>query len=302
MATRQPTPSFHLKIGSLIRIPVKSYTGPRNADSELVNVHRECAEQGANARLGINNFCKACDALVPRDLIAPAYKGDDGQWVIFSKDEIAALAQDADKEMDVLAFVPAEEVNPLYLGPSNFLGPLDKDGAKIFQLFHQSMRRLKRAAVVAYKYRGRDKVGILSAFPDTLVLFDAFYPTEMRSFAEANTFGDLMAPQTFTPAELKRAGEFIDQLAAPFTDAMAQPKDEFLLRVKARIAERLANPDAPILAPVPVRTPAKVIDLEALLSQSIQLSRPKRAVSIPPEPAPSKTAVKKATAKARKAS
>jgi DNA end-binding protein Ku len=274
------TPSFFLFLGMVV-IPVKSYPAARDERVELTNLHAPCAQAGRDARLTVRRVCTACSEEVG-EAIVKGYPVGKGRYVLVAADEIEALAAEKSKGMEIRAFVPWKEVDPVYLGPANYLGPADPAAAKPFQLLRLAMQLSDRAALVQYVGSGRDKIGLIRVVPEALMLHELYYPAEVRSFAAQNRVE--IGPIKVSDEELELALKLVDSLEGPFD--LSGYRNEYMGRLTDLIQARLAGQEPPKLAaPAPA---APVVDLVAAL---------KRSLSARVEPAPAKaTSARKAKA------
>jgi len=167
-----PTPNHLLRVGPLMVLPLKSFPAARNATTELVNLHKRCAEQGLDAKLSMLKRCTSCLEEVPNDQIIKAFPKPTGGNLFFTPGEVKALQAESNKAMDVVGFFPWADVNVLLLGAANFLGPVDGPMLRPFMYFLARMRERGLAAMVTYFGHGRDKVGIIHAGAETLILHD----------------------------------------------------------------------------------------------------------------------------------
>lgn len=293
-----PTPNAVLQLG-LLAIPIKIYPAARNASTELVNLHRPCAEQGTEATLGQFKRCKACQAEVPREQEVKGWKKADGTYLLFSPEEIAALQADKSKGMDVRGFVPFNTVNPIWLGPSSFVGPVDRTTVKVFMLLYETMKQENLAAIVSYFGHGRDKRGLIFAGEETLVLWDAFFPAELRTYA-AQAKVELTTTE-LTAQERGLGKQIIDGLRCDFTQMWMTdlPGDTFLARVEALKDAREKGLPMPELPATPAINTGS--DLLALLQGTVSSLRTKRQITVdPPSKPPVKIEVAEPKAKARR--
>lgn len=264
------TPSFFIE-WSVISVPVKSKPAARNQKTELTIFHTGC-----NAPRKQLFLCTACDkpAMTDEDIVK-AYKTEADRHVLLTPAEIDELASEKSKRLEVKAFVPFEEVDPVYLGPSFHLGPIDPSAGKGFTLLREAMRMTGRAALVQYAGAGRDKIGLIRPTPDALMLHELFYATEV------NAFEGLKPAVTLSDSELDLAKQLVGSFEASFHDALEQHQDGFEVRLQALIAAREAGETAPVEVARPV---APVIDLMAALKQSLEARKaPAKAAAAAPK-------------------
>lgn len=278
-----PTPS-HILRWQLIVLPLKSHPLARNAYHGALNFHKECLDAGnLDARLGEASRCKACLKIVEK---AETIKGfpENGTIIQVQDEELKALAGEKNKAMDLVGFFPFADVDPKYLGASNLIGPLDKVTERPYMLLYSLMRSQSLGALVTYMGYGRDKIGVIRAGDESLVLFDAFFPAEIRTYADQFKFP--LTPMTFSDAELRLARQLVDTSMVNFSEVIATQRDSYLDRVESLKETRRQGLPMPQFEKATVSAPGN--DLLAALTASLNV-RTTRAFD---EPAPTKPPVK----------
>lgn len=273
-----PTPNAVIQLG-LVTIPIKIWPAARNESADLVNLHRPCAEKGEEARLGQLKRCKVCQKEVPKEEEVKGWQKEDGTYLLFTPQEIAALQAEKSKGMEVRGFVPFADVDPIWLGPSNYIGPVDKTSMKVFMLLLELMKQEGLAAVVSYYGHGRDKRGIIRPFRDFLMLHDCFFPAEIREYSEARPAPVELFKIDFSVGERTAGVQLINSLRCDFTSTWMNdmPGDTFLARVdqlKEAREKGLPMPELPATPEIAVGG-----DLMALLQGSVTSIKSKRQIN-----------------------
>jgi DNA end-binding protein Ku len=262
------TPSFYVSWG-LVTIPVKSYPAARDERVEFKIVHGPCAQEEKAADTKLERRCLGCTQLVPKAEEMKANEVEEGRYVLVTDEELKGLTAEKTKTMEIRRFVPLAGIDPIYLGRSNFLGPADPAAIKGFQLLRLAMRQKGKeyAAVVQYVESSREKVGIIRATDEALVLHEAFYPDEIRSFAEQSRIA--MKDVPLSKEEMALAKELLEASAGPFSlDGLS---DTYQKRVRELIEARRAGLPAPKIEAKVVAAPA--VDLMAALKESLNAAR-----------------------------
>ena len=83
--------------------------------------------------------------------------------VVLDSDDFADLPLSSKKVIDVLEFVPADQVDPLYLGKSYYLAADGGPGAKPYVLLRDALEGSELYALVKVALRSRESLG---AAPD----------------------------------------------------------------------------------------------------------------------------------------
>ena len=104
----------------LLNVPVKLYSAVARRNIAL----REIRDSDS-ARIKHRRVAEGTDEEVPYENIVKAYELTPGQYVPLSKDEMAALAPEKTRAIDVLDFVDIEEIDPMYFDSPYYLGPAE---------------------------------------------------------------------------------------------------------------------------------------------------------------------------------
>src|SRR5919198_230399 len=97
-------------------------------------LHGKC-----HSRLKQQYVCPKDGEIVTRDQMVKGYEFAKDQYVVFSEDEIKAMAEESSRTIEITEFVPASKVDPIYFESAYYLGP-DKGGEKAYKLLTEAMR------------------------------------------------------------------------------------------------------------------------------------------------------------------
>jgi DNA end-binding protein Ku len=204
------------------------------------------------------------------DEIVKGYEVEKGKYVIFTDEDLdAATARGGSKLVDVIQFVDASEIDPIYYNKSYYLGP-EKTGVKAYQILLDALKNGRRVGICKVALRDKEYLSTLRAMDGVLVLETMFWPDEIRT-AE---FEELAETPEIRDEELQMAKMIIDNLTTEFdpsvwTDSSREAIQE-LARKKVE-GEEIVAPDMP--------EPTKVVDLLEALKASVEATKAKRAAS-----------------------
>jgi DNA end-binding protein Ku len=259
--------SLSLSFG-LVSIPVKLYSATESTEAIRFNL---LTPKGGRVK---QQYVAEKDmrTVVPRSEMVKGYEFEKDQYVIFTAEELKALEEGSSHVIDIVAFIPEKEVDPIYYDKAYFLAP-DKRGGKPYSLLRAAMRQSGRCALAKWSWKGKQYVVQVRSAEDGLVLQQLLYANEVRSLADLGI--ELVEP---TAAELKLALQLIEQISQDTYDPTMFEDEE-----KKRILEAI---DAKIAGKQVVAAPragegqtAQVIDLTEALMAS--LKRPKAETKAP---------------------
>jgi DNA end-binding protein Ku len=252
----------------LVSIAVKLYSATEEKDIRFNQVHRT-----DGGRIKYKRTCSIDGEEVTYDDIAKGYDIGGGEMVILTDEDFADLPLTTSRAIDVLQFVPADEIDPIMFAKAYYLEP-EGQAAKPYVLLRDALSDADRVAIVKIAIRQREQLATLRVRDNVLVLNTMLWPDEVRSV----DFGFLDEDIETRPAELAMASSLIDSMAGSFKP------DEFTDNYRAALQEVI---DAKvegreIVAPEEAEeAPAAAVDLMAALKASVE--RAKKARGEAPE-------------------
>lgn len=275
----------------LVNVPVRLYAATGEHEVTLHQVH--AADGG---RIRYRKVCSVDGEPVTMDEIAKGYETADGELVVLTDDDFKRLPLATEREIEVLEFVPAEQVDPILLGKTYYLEP-DKTAAKPYALLRGALEEADRMAVVKVALRQRESMAVLRVRGKVICLQTLLWPDEVR----AADFPILDADVTVKPAELAMASSLVDSLAADFDPS--QFEDRYDAALTELIEAKVSSGDTQSLPQPPTQDGGggggEVVDLLAALQRSVEKARTSRGESSPePAPAAKKPASRKKAAAA----
>jgi DNA end-binding protein Ku len=208
----------------LVNAPVQMYAAIDEHDLELHLVHTK-----DGARIGYQKVCKNEEKPVPDDEIAKAYELN-GKLVLLEPEDFAAAESDGFKTIEILSFVKHEEIDPIYLQRSYYLGP-QEGGEKVYLLLVEAMEKAGLSAVVRYVFHDREYLGALRVREGVLVLARMHFADEIRP-------ADGIKPrqQQIDQQELDMALQLIRRIEGEFDPSAYEDtyRDRLLKVIKAK--------------------------------------------------------------------
>jgi len=204
---------------------------------------------------------------VPNEEIQKGYEVEPGKFVILTEEDLEKLAPPPSRDIEVVEFVPQDEISQQWYDRPYYLGP-DDDDKEYFALV-DALNNQKSEGIAHWVMRGKYYAGGLRPVDDYLLL---------STFRDANEV--ILADQLPKPAgaaptqkELAMATQLVEMLKGEFNPK--DYKDEYRKRVMEFI-EKKAKGHAPRLKPVKTKRQAAALD--NVLAKSIAaLKKEKRA-------------------------
>lgn len=190
----------------LVMIPVKLYTATETKDIAFRQVHRE-----DGGRIRFRRFCTIDDQEVPYEDVAKGYELPDGEIVILTEEDMAELPLPTTKNIEVVQFCPAEQLDPILFNRSYFLEP-EAAGARAYSLLREALEQSGKIAIAQVALRQRESLAILRARDGVLVLETLLWPDEVR----VPDFGFLSDNIEVRSQELRMAESLIESMTLDF--------------------------------------------------------------------------------------
>jgi DNA end-binding protein Ku len=253
----------HLTFG-LLSLPVKLYSAARGETVGFNQLHKT-----DNSRVKQVLYCQAEDKPIQRSDIVKGYEYEKDKYVVVDDEEIKKVAPKTAKTMEVLEFVKAAEVDPIFLESSYYLAP-DEAGEKPYALLFEALRQSGCVGVAKIAMHNREHIVILRPGAKGILLHTMYYPDEIRQVEEFRT-----DTSTVKENELKLAKTLVESLLAPFEPD--KYKDEYRENLKAMIQAKVEGKQ--IVETAAPTHKAPVIDiLEALKMSLAEGKKPPRSV------------------------
>ena len=189
-----------------------------------------------------------------------------GQYVSMTRQEVAALAPERSRVIDVQQFVDVAAVDPIYFESRYYVVP-DREWSSPFRVLRQAMAAGDRMAIAWFTLRSRRHLCAVRPYGDVMLLTTMVHADEVQKADFWNPDADKVP----TEKELKMARLLIDTLSGPFEPE--RYPDEYRDRVLRAIAEKSPSEAAESAAPSPTR----VLDLMAALEASVRAAKAARA-------------------------
>src|SRR3954454_15019232 len=247
--------SGYLTFG-LISMPVRLFSGARATHVSFHMLHRD-----DNTRVKQQLYCPTDERVIERSEVVKGYEFRKGEYVLIEPEEIKKIEPKTAKAMEILEFVKADEIDPLYFESSYYLMP-EEAGRRPYALLEKALAESEYVAIAKLAMHNREYTVFLRPYKQGMMLHTMYYQDEVR---EVEGFDDATKEVHVKEAEVKVAHQLIEALAADW-----EPKkyyDTFEANVKQLIKARIEGKE--ITTVEHVAKPGKVVDLMAALKQSL---------------------------------
>ena len=190
----------------LVNIPIKVYGASEERDLRFTTLHAVC-----KSPLKRPYTCPVCNTPVESKDMVKGYEYGKGNFILLTEEEMDAVAVETSKAVQVIGFVDANEISPLFFDRSYFLGP-DEASVKPYELLRQALARADKVAIARATLWKKEHLVGLRAIGGALVLSLLFYKDEVKESPEV----PMTRPLAISDQEMDLAFELIQKLTMEF--------------------------------------------------------------------------------------
>ena len=214
-----------------VSIPIKAYSATEERGTGLHQLH--LADGG---RIKLRRTCETDGADVPFVEMGRGYELPGGDVVMLTEDELADLPIATAHTIDVHAFTPLAQIDPMHFNRSYYLAP-EPPGLKPYALLTEALRQTDQVAVVKVALRQRETLAMLRERDHVIVLTTMLWPDEIRT-------PDLPILDEDVPVqlrELRAAVALVAELSGDFTPSAYS--DEYATALRNLIEAKVSAGD-----------------------------------------------------------
>ena len=268
----------------LVSIGVKLYAATEEKSISFNQVRRD-----DGARIRYKRVAETDGAEVAYADIAKGYQLPNGETVVLTDEDFADLPLPTARVVDVVQFVPAEQIDPIYYNKAYYLEP-DKGAVKPYVLLRDALSESEMVGLVKVAIRNREQLATLRVRDGVIVLETMIWPDEVRDA----DFAFLDDGVELRPQEKQMARQLVDSMAGDFDPE--QFTDNYREALEAVIDAKIEGREV-VEAEEPQPNAGNVVDLMSALRASVEAAKKGRGEA-PSDDAPTaKSPAKKAAAK-----
>src|SRR5436305_8973578 len=179
----------------LVSIPIKVFPATEEKGLSFNQLHDE-----DHGRIKYQRVCAKCGEVVAYENIVKGYEYEKDKYVVLTDEELDAIPVESSRAIDILQFVDAEEIDPIYYKKSYYLVP-EETGVKAYTLLREAMSEDGRVGIAKIAFRDKEHLCVLRFKDDVFVLETMFWPDEIR----AADFAELEKAPKARPQEVRMA-------------------------------------------------------------------------------------------------
>jgi len=244
----------------LVSIGVKLYTATEERD---VSFHQVRRSDGSRVRY--KRVAEADGEEVAYNEIAKGFELPSGETVVLTDEDFAELPLPTSRVVDVLQFVPSEQIDPIYFAKSYYLEP-EKNAIKPYLLLRDALDSSGQVGLVKVAIRNREQLATLRVRDGVIVLETMIWPDELREPA----FGFLDSDVDLRPQERSMAESLVASMSGDFDPSEYQ--DDYREALQEVINAKIEGRE--VVEPEEAQpTAGNVVDLMSALRASVAAAK-----------------------------
>jgi DNA end-binding protein Ku len=252
---------------SLVSCPISLF--PATSERDKIGFHQINKKTGH--RIKYKKVDAETDREVDADDIVKGYEFRKNEYIELEPEELDAIALESTRVIEIEQFVPAAEIDELYLNQPYYIVPEGEVGAQAFAVIREAIRKEGMVALGKVVFTSREHIMALKPRGDGLLGMTLRYPYEVRS--EKTYFDDI--PDERIPKDmLELASHIVETKRGKF-----EPKkfeDHYEDALKDLLSKKKKGEKIEPLKEAPA---SNVIDLMDALRQSVGAGRHRKPAS-----------------------
>ncbi|HVE76780.1 MAG TPA: Ku protein [Actinomycetota bacterium] len=244
----------------LITIPVRLFGAIEEKDFRFNQLHSE-----DSGRIRYKRVCSTCEKEVTYDEIVKGYEHEKGSYVVFTQEELDQIPSDSIKAIDIVAFVPLTEIDPVYFQRPYYVSP-EPSGVKAYKLLEKAMAETGKVGIAKITLRDKERLALLRVKDGVFVLETMHWPDEIRE----PEFEELAKKAEIRPQEVEMARSLIENLTDTFRPQ--EFVDNYRLRLQEAVDAKVEGHEVEL---APQKEPTQVMDLMEALKASVEATKAK---------------------------
>jgi DNA end-binding protein Ku len=249
----------------LVNIPVKLFKATASKSVQFHQLDKKSGARVRNKRVSEKNGRE-----VPYDRIVKGYELDRNRYVTVEPEELESIEPHGPKVIGIEEVVPREDIDPRQFDRPYWLAPADEGSAKPYALLLRALESSDRVAIGRFVLRTKEHLAAVRAIDKGLALQTMLFADELVPIDE---IPGLPVKAKVAATERKMAEQLLDAMTVAWNPK--RHKDTYRERVLDLI-ERKGKGEEIVVTGPPEEETAEVVDLMAMLEQSVAAAKGKR--------------------------
>ena len=247
----------------LVNIPIALYPATRREDLKF-RLLRESDLSPVNYKRVAEKDGKE----VPWEQIVKGYEYEKGKFVVLNEKDFQRVDLEATQTVDIKDFVDVEEIDPMYFYKPYYLEP-QKGGDKAYVLLRETLEKSGKVGIAKVIIKTRQYLAGVKPLKHALVLELMHFAEELADAEKLNVPKKSSEPGK---RELDMAQALVESMTSEWDPK--KYKDDYRDALMEVIEEKVESGGEEIEEkPKPKKPSSKVIDLVAVLRESLEKSQ-----------------------------
>jgi len=212
----------------LVDIPVSLYSA---VESQSLGFRLLCGK--CKTPIKYQRYCPKCEKEVAWEDVVKGLEIGRGKYFVVDKETLKELRPEKTESIDLVEFVDAGQIDPIYFDSHYFAAP-ERKKEKAYFLFKEVLQTMNKVAVGTFVMKEKEHVCAISAYKKGLLLTTLNYAYEIR---DINDIEVLKSAPKLKKEEEKLAKELISKLSEDEFD-ITQFKDTFAEELKKLLKKK----------------------------------------------------------------
>lgn len=251
----------------LVEIPVELVNAEQSDD---ISFH--LFDRRDHAPVGNRRVNKTSGDEVPWSDVVKGYEYSPDEYVMLSDEELKSANPKATQTIEILDFVDADEVHPIYFDKPYYLRASRKRGQKAYALLHATLKRTGRMGIARLVLRTKQHLAALTLRDEALVLCLLRFDHELVAPSEIGLGDESPAKLEVSKKEIDMAARLVEDMTGAWKPE--RYKDAYRDDVLAMIERKVKSGKLEAIEqPAPESETddnSDVLDLMPLLKRSLE--------------------------------
>ena len=185
----------HLIFG-MVSFPIRLFSAARSETISFNMLHKD-----DHSRIKQMTYCQLEDKPIPRSETVKGYEYEKDHYVVIDDEDIKKVAPRTAKVMEILEFVKADQVDPIYLESSYYVAP-DEGGEKAYALLFTALKDSGYYGVAKVAMHNREHIIVLRPGAKGILSHTMYYQDEIRQVEEFRTDTSLVKEKELAMAKM----------------------------------------------------------------------------------------------------
>ena len=220
---------------SLVSIPVEIFSATKSASRvSFRQIHKPSGK-----RIRYEKSVPGIGPVKTEDIVK-GYEVEEDEYILLDPDEIDAIKLETKKTFELVQFVDACEISPLYFDKPYYITTSDDLAQDAYRVVRDALREANKVGLGQVTMRGKEYLAAVKPCGDGLLMETLHYEDELREAEEI--FTDIK-DEKVDKELLEVARSLIDRKSAPF-DAAAY-RDQYAEAMQNLLDAKIKNKKSP---------------------------------------------------------